>query len=160
MGIDYSFSLAVGFVVDMDALLKPFAKVTKGKSHMEDRFDPKTGEKLEPVKVVDRGHRETYSLDGKRFGTDRYDFLEALGVKLDCTIDDGGGYSDEQTAYVSVNFESDHSEDYDRVTINGRATLDEVVRCKEKCEALRKTLSDLGMEGLGEALVYISPNVS
>ncbi len=160
MGIDYSFNLAVGFVMDMDSLTKPFIVVAEEKFHMEDRFDPKTGAKLEPVKVVDEREEQNYVFKGQTY-EDQFELLEALGEELGCSVNNGGGYSDGKTAYISVDFETDDSgEDYGRVCVGGKATFDEISACKVKCMALKKALNKLGVSSLGEAMVYVSPNIT
>ncbi len=160
MGIDYSFSLAVGFVVAMDSLVKPFIVKKEEKFHMEDRFDPKTGKKIGQAKVVDQSAEEEYAYKGETYEC-RYEMFEALEVDLDCSINSGGGYSDGKTAYISVEFETDDSgEDYGRVCVGGKATFEEVAKCKKKCADLKKTLTKLGVSSLGEAMVYVSPNIS
>jgi len=160
MGIYYSFNLAVGFICEMDSLTKPFIVVTEDKFHMEDRFDSKSGAKLEPVKVVDERSEMTYVFMGKTY-ENQYELREALEEELGCNIYDGGGYSDGKTAYISVDFETDDSgEDYGRVCVGGKATFEEVAKCKEKCIDLKKALNALGVGSLGEAMIYVSPNIS
>ncbi len=160
MGIDYSFSLAVGFVVEMDSFTKPFIVVAEEKSHMEDRFDPKSGKKLAPVKVIDQAEEQAYVYKGTTY-EDQFELLEALEEDLGCSINNGGGYLDGKTAYISVNFETDDSgEDYGRVCVGGKATFAEISACKVKCVALKKALSKLGVSSLGETMVYVSPNIS
>ena len=58
MGIDYSFYLRVGYTLTESEVAAPFSRelVVKddGSFHMEDRYDSKTGAKLNPVVVWDR----------------------------------------------------------------------------------------------------------
>ena len=54
MGRDTDSSITVGYVIDVDDFFKPFLKKRKEKSHMEPRFDPKTGKPAGEEKVVDQ----------------------------------------------------------------------------------------------------------
>lgn len=160
MGIDYSFNLAVGFIVDTEDFIKPFRTMNEEKFHMEDRFDPKSGKKVGQEKVIDQEAEEAYTYKGKTY-EEQYEFLEALCEDLGCTVDDGGGYSDNEKVYISVDFETDDSgQDYGRVCVGGAATFDEIAKCKKKCADLKKALNKLGVSSLGEAMVYVSPNIS
>lgn len=64
MGIDYSVRLAVGYVLGRDQVLGPFMIYTEERAHMEDRFDPRSGKKLLPQKVVDEAARNRIMIDG------------------------------------------------------------------------------------------------
>jgi len=54
MSEEGSSEICVGFFMTLEEALKPFLVTQDEISHLEDRFDPKTGKKIEPVKVVDR----------------------------------------------------------------------------------------------------------
>jgi hypothetical protein len=96
MSTSYSFYLRVGFKIPIEDLKKPFQhkKETheEGSFHMEDRFDPKTGAKLAPVKVWDK-KPETQTehwwvIDGERF--DDWEGEPMAGFfakKLECRVD-------------------------------------------------------------------------
>lgn len=160
MGIDYSFYLAIGFIVDKQELLRPFATEVKEQFHMEDRFDPKTGVKLEPVKVIDSDGGTQYSLDGQIFDENsEYEVLEGLEDLLGCSITLGGGYSDNKTAYVSVNFETTGEDDVDegRVSVGPSVTFEEVAKAQVRALDLKKRLNELGVKSLGKPKVYIRP---
>lgn len=90
MGIDYSFFPVVGFVVT-EATLIPLLKILPEASHMERRFNPKTGKEEEPVKVVDTPVQSMYVLDGSGLINDDepMDFSEVcelIGQKIDCDV--------------------------------------------------------------------------
>lgn len=80
MGINYSISLAVGYVLTYDELFDPFTVRTGEVAHMEDRYDPKTGAKLLPEKVIDSPAREAIIVDGKEW--DDYHAIEFICDKL------------------------------------------------------------------------------
>ena len=92
MGIDYAFFPVVGFVVT-EATLIPLTKILPEVSHTEQRFDPKTGNEIESVKVVDRAVSSVYVLDGKEL-IDRedepFDFAQMcreIGRRIDCAAE-------------------------------------------------------------------------
>jgi hypothetical protein len=53
MSTDYDAGLVVGFAIDWNDLKKAVGKPMPEQSHMEDRFDPKTGKPTRREKVVD-----------------------------------------------------------------------------------------------------------
>jgi hypothetical protein len=86
MGMNWDWSLVVGFVVDTDDLLMPFKQEVEESSHLEDRFDPYTGAKLsDQVKVIDQKAGEKYFLDGVSYD-DESEFVEALAHEANCEI--------------------------------------------------------------------------
>ena len=91
MGVNYHFNLAVGFEMTEDELYKPFEKHFEEESHLEDRYDPKTGKKLTPEKVVTKRAYDEYYVDGER--VEFYDLDGIIAEKLECQIwecNDGG----------------------------------------------------------------------
>jgi hypothetical protein len=86
MGMNWEWSLVVGFVVDRDDFLMPFKKEVEEESHLEDRFDSRTGKKVGQVTVVDREAGEEYFLDGTSYGDDEYKFIDALASEANCEI--------------------------------------------------------------------------
>jgi hypothetical protein len=87
--------LVIGFVVEAEDVLKPFEVTVPEKSHMEDRFHPKTGAKLPPVKVIDAEERVEYEVDKKRFkdSEEVFDHLcKKTGAMWQTIIDDGDAH--------------------------------------------------------------------
>jgi len=161
MGIDYSASLGIGFVVSNDDLLKPFTVETEEKFHMEDRFDPKTGKKLAPVKVIDEEGGETYEFEGERY-EDTYELFDAMGKKLGCEIANQGGYSNGETLYVFVDgVEHTGEDDCDdgRFSVGTSVLFDEVARQKSALDKLAKAFKKYGID-LGPAKVFVAWDIS
>lgn len=100
MGTERYDELVIGFVVEVYDALKPFEVTVPERSHMEERFDPKTGKKLAPVKVTDVEEHTEWHVDGKVF-EESYDVLDFVCKKVKCMwghlVDDGDG-----EFYVSV----------------------------------------------------------
>lgn len=76
-------SMHLGFVATAEAVLKGFRHDRPEKWHMKDRFDPDTGEKLDPVKVVDAEASSGWLIGGKFFD-DVDDALDAVGKVIGC----------------------------------------------------------------------------
>ncbi len=53
MGTDYTFNLAISFKFIEKDLVKAFGRKTIEQSHHEERFDPKTGKKIDDELVID-----------------------------------------------------------------------------------------------------------
>jgi len=93
MGIDYTFYLRIGFELDIDIVSKPYEIFHEEKSHYEDRFDPKTGKKLKPEKIIDEHGGEYFSLE---YNSEEYkSFWDVINEtdyfhkKLGCEISTG-----------------------------------------------------------------------
>lgn len=89
MGTYYSFALKVGYSFSIEKFDKLFLKTDEGKYHWEDRFDPKTGNKIDQEKVWDRRPRVHYQIGEDRFESIWTICYEAnqLEQKLECSID-------------------------------------------------------------------------
>jgi len=163
MGIDYSFSLDIGYKISGEDLPDSMRKLTEEKSHMEDRFDPKTGKKLAPAKVVDEeGGLECFLLDGKEI-EDTYELAEALADKLGCDVDCEHGYSGEDFSITfSLQLERTDEDDCDwgRVAIGSSILFDEATSAKARA-ALKKLGKDLKKLGIdpGPAKIMIGSSV-
>lgn len=159
MGIDYSVNLGIGYIIDSEDLFAPFRVDIPEKSHMEDRFDPKTGKKIAPVKVVDEEACEEYEYKGKRY-EDVYDLSHALAKDLECGISNNGGYSDGDTYYVTVDVATDDSGlEEGRFIVGGAAKFDDVTAMRAQLTKLKKAFKKLGID-LGEAKVFPQWDIS
>lgn len=80
----YSTNIDVGFVFKLKDLEKAFGKKVPEKSHMEPRWDSKTGKRLRDKKVVDEEASICLQLDGKKYGDDWMRFAMDVAKKIDC----------------------------------------------------------------------------
>lgn len=85
MGVDTSTWAEVGVQVERDDLITPFKLVTPEVCHYEDRFDPKTGAKVKPKKIVDKREVITYHFKGKRY-TESRALANAVATYLGCKV--------------------------------------------------------------------------
>ncbi len=93
-GSEGKASLSVGYFLPYEEVVKVFGYKHRQKSHLEDRFDPKTGAKLEPVKIIDEPgglwvklgeHDEPFQEFPPDF--DDEEFCEELGAQLGCGVE-------------------------------------------------------------------------
>jgi hypothetical protein len=91
MGVEHNSYTSIGYEFDAEGLSKFFLIKVPEVSHMEERFDPKTGKPVAPVKVVDRAAGEAFQIPGT---TEIYDdtclqsFIEEeLAAYLGCSVD-------------------------------------------------------------------------
>lgn len=80
MSTTYSFILNIGYQISEEEFTKPFlvSEHVEGVFHMEDRFDPKTGEKVPQVKVWDKKPytKQYYVFNGEKIQKDIYDLID------------------------------------------------------------------------------------
>src|SRR5271167_2907239 len=113
MSTDYDASLYIGYVIPVEDFFKNLMKHTPEKSHMVPRFDPETGKKVTPVKVIDAHEAFDIVFCGQTFlGPEvKYydeegfqpeeDVIEALEEALDCTVTMDGYYGERQFVCLS-----------------------------------------------------------
>lgn len=54
MGKDYTSEVVIGWIVDLDTMFRRFLVHRDEETELQDRWNPKTGEKVEPERVVTR----------------------------------------------------------------------------------------------------------
>jgi hypothetical protein len=91
MGYSTDYSIKVGFRLSFQEAFGSFEKTIPEVSHMEKRFDPKTGERLEDVKVVERKECTSYIIEhkGKAYPCDNWHELCRTLTSLipGCSVD-------------------------------------------------------------------------
>jgi hypothetical protein len=158
VGIDYSFKLAVGWRVSKERLEKKFGTVVPAKTHKEDRYDPKTGKKVESEIVVDEPGGET--LTAAAFGEpdveycDLWDLADGICSELGCQHwAVGSGMDDEADFIFGPCFDVDvgprgyEEEDLGHITVDsGGVPLSTLTRLnQEKVVGLGVKLYELGL---------------
>lgn len=97
--------LKVGWALPFDDVVAKFRFEKAEESHLEDRFDPKTGAKLDPERVVDVHAGEWIRLNGKEWPSEEWwdssmeEFFEELGSVLGCSVSGFGGQEYGQIAF-------------------------------------------------------------
>ena len=163
MGITYSFRLCVGFEIAQDDIKKCFLKEDKipGKYHMEDRFDPKTGMKLKPVKVCDVKpiDNSVLIIDGEEIDPD--DELEGVLEKtFNCHVETFGSYcAGELTYCFYLNKPVRSSNGGHPISIyNDSVDVDEVISLESKLITLKNHLQSVGLN-VDKPRVFIAQSV-
>lgn len=163
MSINYSAYLAVGFHIPYEDFCKVFIRKTREEvSHMEDRFDPKTGAKLEPIKVVDEEAVKVIVFNGQNYDPDEmYELTDALAAYLKCDIDTDGSSNGDQDYVFTPKYTTDsfYGHDYGRLTVGGALTYKQVVKLGPVLDALRLKLIKLGLKP-GKAVVMVGSSES
>jgi len=67
MSVDHSADLVVGYVIPLESFFEKLLKHHPEKSHKEDRFDPKSGKKIEPETVIDEDESYDVVICGKAY---------------------------------------------------------------------------------------------
>ena len=143
MGIDYRYSLCMGFEIPAAMVEDSYLKEDKipGTFHMEDRFDPKTGVKLTAEKVWDKKATTViwYEFDGKSYpNLDPEDWEKLLGSKFDCYVEKYGCYMTGNFNYV---FHVNKPVSYKEARNEGHFTFyNESISCDEVFQLLPKVL--------------------
>jgi hypothetical protein len=156
MGIDCSYNLIFGFELSEEEVKKKFRKTVSnpGVFHMEDRFDPKTGKKLNPVKVWDNHpSKESYLvIEGYEFNEDYDDdFIYLLSKKFNCHVEHNGNFSSGELVYHfyvnEVLFDDKNITKFGRITIyNDSISLDEINKLEPKALILKNKLESEGFK--------------
>src|SRR5579864_2116306 len=157
MSTDYDAVTVVGFAIPFEDFFKPLLKPSKEESHMEDRFDPKSGKKLDKQeKVVDRdagfnivvgeqefeGPETEADLDGNFCPED--DLMEAVGEALDCNVSYVGDMQNGCCFWVCCEPSKLKLKD-------GGYTIAEVVKCADEFDRIRKAIKKLTKRDPGPA---------
>jgi hypothetical protein len=166
MSIDYTIKLAVGYIIPEEELTRAFGKVTPPKTHMEDRFDPKSGKKLAPEEVVDHHGYTTITYKGKVVEDGENQLAEDIAKDLDCGLWlHGSSMSGEMSYVFGPNLEKLYKP-YDSNELNeGHLTAEGIVpfalltECGSALGTIRKALKELGLNP-GEPMVLLAGWIS
>lgn len=119
MGIDYSFRLAVGFRVTRQMLEQRFARHIAAKIKLEDRYDPKTGKRLEPVEVVVKDASHSFVWGAVEL-EDPMELVDAICDKIGATYWSVGSYMDGDVDYIiGPSFKTSEGMDCGRIDCGG-----------------------------------------
>lgn len=146
MGIDIDQAVKVGYVFSEDEIEAAFGTQFPEVAHLEDRFDPKTGQKIAPHKVIERYGYTLYNHSDVQYD-DVHEFISALEKDLNADIhhygdmmSNGGG------KYVIGLGHGTRECDAKRCPEDGSFSLNEVFNDLPKLEALAATLTELGLD--------------
>lgn len=135
MSVDYDASLVIGWVFEGDNIPKKFYKSKPEKSHMEDRFSEKTGQKIGQIKVVDEEARDVLVLDGKEYD-DHFEFFQAIADEVGGSMNTVG-YCEDCLYAIEVPRES---ESIDQIS------FDDLLKLRNKLISMQEKLNNLGFK--------------
>lgn len=154
MSIDRTVGLGIGFVLKREAVIKKFRKKVAGKSHMEERFDAKTGKRLKDEEVVDVEPHHVHVLDGQTYGDGDPDYddggtdlLDAIADKVGCDVEEFDGPDDhnENVIFKAKVKLSDDEFDGDGLIVTGSAGFKDVARLGPELKRIKAELMKLGV---------------
>jgi len=160
MSTDYCFANRVGFEFSVKELQKAFGFKIREKSHKEDRFDPKTGAKLQPEKVVDVEEHIGYKFLGKVIKDSDYEEVEELSNliarHLKCLYNTSDGYN----GVVSVVFGPKmprvlrDGDSFGHVDGPASYPFDAIAKMAPELKRIEKGLKKLGLQP-GKAGIFV-----
>lgn len=88
MSIQYEPRTIIGFFPSIEDFLDEVERPLGEISHTEERYDQRTGKRLEDVKVVDREATIGYVVNGREFGEDDVqELFEYIGELIGATVE-------------------------------------------------------------------------
>ena len=137
------------------------------KSHMEPRFSPTDGSRLEDAKVIDEPSHWAYDFKGESYddefggnhGKDIYGLLEAISLACECSFDTYGSHEDRINGcprYVVFGPELESREEPDarhNFYIGGSITVTELFKHRPHLRRTRHYLKGLGFKP-GKARIF------
>ena len=153
--------IGIGFMVPIEDALRAFTEHVEEEAHMEDRFDPKTGKKQLPMKVIDHPAREVVRFGGEVCGEDGYydELIEALAGVLNCIVS-RHGYDEVEFLSFQPNFtHNDDGKDLGRVEIGGTVDIGQAQAAFADLERLAVALRKIGIEKLPKPTIFTAWNI-
>ena len=146
MGTYYTAGATVGFVLHFEDALAPF-KVSRAATYrMEPRWDPKTGQPADPVKVVEEYGSTDYKFDGVMYGS-HWEAIDAIAKYLGCGVHWDGALNGLPLKAIFSPFAYDRkqAQDYGRLTMHDNS-FKLSASLFTACEELAVKLRQLGIE--------------
>lgn len=150
MGMTYSARIGIGFVFTREEFVASFKKHMPEKAHMEDRYDPKTGAKQLPAKVIDSEAGEYVFFDAQDYGMvndglDIYQLTEDVGDFIGNCHCHSFGYEHEMVAIEPKFDEFGDSVDAGNFDIGGDVELSMTEKLRPDLARIAKALKKLGV---------------
>lgn len=168
MGTCRSYDLVLGFSFSKKDFL-PLCSKEPEKSHIEDRFDSKTGKQTGIAVVVDRPAGYVYSGFGKTFflsnsnASSYYDdddivlLTKAISKAAKCKAVVALNDSEEIVFYIPLKNGKD-TVDHAHLSVTGQLDVDKIVKNRKRLSQIRKFLANLGLKPkkAGVHIVYFA----
>lgn len=142
MSIYYNDVLVIGFLVDRDSFLEPLLKECEAVTHTEERYNQKTGKRLEDVEIVDVEAGEFWVLDDVKVDTDQSadPILEEIAGRVGASITKHGDYYDGSGQLVAIEPALPERRD------DGGHDLEVALAAKEELTRIERELRKLGLD--------------
>lgn len=147
----------VGYYFPVEYVESLFRLHTEEVSHLEDRFDAKTGEKIAPLKVIDCFEEEYYEIDGEEVAD--WELMDVLADKLGCVWSSMSKDDVECVAFGVSLPTSERGEDLGRLTVSESFLYEDVCDAEDNLEDLAEKLGDLGLD-VDAPQVFIAGSVN
>jgi hypothetical protein len=177
MGTYYTVRLRAGFEISVEDVIKQFRKTSsevvreaqEGVFHMEDRYDPKTGVKLDPVQVWDvkpvkekKKIDSWLEIDGNKIADeeDMELLVDLLKNKLNCNVEYVINVADDLYTFEFYPHKKGNHRDYGKVEVE-YLWLDyfELIAMKDEFIMLSTNLKNLGFD-VGNPKIFVSTMAS
>jgi hypothetical protein len=146
MSTDYYIELAVGFEIHINDLLAPFEKISPEKSHLEDRYDEKTGKKLDPVRVVDQEEQVVWKINGEEFDCED-SAADAVADKVNAVATYGYGTIENVVIGPPMPLGEESNEStWSHFTTGPNYSFRSLAKMGSKLDEIAKELKKLGIE--------------
>ena len=153
---EYYANVAFGYVISRDVIDKKFIETIPDKTETQPRWDPKTGDPIEPEVVITEHGGDIYVIDGEDCGEGILDFLDAfaaiVGADEAGVVDEG---DDEAShVYVGISPKSVPKTGLtgSRFSVGSDYYLADLIARADKLPAIREKLKKLDLKA-GEARV-------
>lgn len=151
MGIDITQAVIVGYKFSREEVEKIFGKSTPEESHLEKRFDPQTGARLQDVRVITKHSYIEYFYKSEKVDYD--ELLNILSKKLagntsvtsNCFAYCYGDYMCGQE-FVIFGYDKTECSDAGRCPEDSEINLETVISRKPDYERLARMLQGLGFK--------------
>lgn len=141
--------IAIGFEFSSEELADVFGEQVVEESHMEDRFDQRTGKKVGQVKVVDEEARIVCRLDGKVFESDDWtSFADKLAKKVGCRATTAFEFEGEGVVVIGPRMPNClHSGDtFYKVSLEGPMPMGPILKFGPELKRIGAALRKLGLK--------------
>lgn len=158
---DYCVTLMLGYSVRPFDLELLYTQDIPESAHYEDRYDPRTGQKVSPVRIIDTPASCHCILDGEDLGDNFPGLLQALSQKMGCDYDTEEDAFEGTCEWVvfGVKVPTEIVEASEHLTISDDISLEELKALFPRVEALAQKLLERRIPFRGPSLIAV-PSIS
>lgn len=136
MSTEYNADCFVGFAFQREDIPARYRKNKPEKSHIEKRFDPKTGKPTLDEKVIDSEEEDVLIFDGEEF-EDEHEFFDVIAAEVGGTCCMSGNFIDGDMVFmIEPPIKTKHE----------RYLFEDVVKSAKTVRSMYKKLKKLGFK--------------